>query len=186
MDHSQQPIHLPRVDAVPVLRTDFSNPAGWARLLRALETPVTYGEESQDVADYDWAVSYVVPVDQEQYRDLLPATVLAAAPDTGHDLRYDHLYLADAETLASERLPLLGIDLHVDRADAEPWPREKPFRVPALQVAIVEINDSIANLFFREFHDTTWSDSEVRVARPGTALYEELREMHRAEGEEGG
>ncbi|MCK7626075.1 hypothetical protein MUU72_23710 [Streptomyces sp. RS10V-4] len=177
MDHDRRPIRLPRLDAIPVLRTDFTDHAGWARLLHALELPVTFDESSQDVCDYDRALSYVTPVDKEKYRGLLLETVLAAAPDTGHDLPYDHLYLADAETFASDELPLLGIDIHVDDAGDEPWPREEPFRVPALHVAGVEINDSIANVFFREFHDADWSDFEVHAAGPGTAVYETFRQM---------
>lgn len=169
---------LPRTDAVPVLRTDFTDPAGWERLLRALEMPITHEEGSEDVCAYDRAVSYVTPVDKERYRGLGPDLVLAAAPYTGHDLPYDHLYLADAETFASDDLPLLGIDIHLDNEGDELWPREKPFRIPALHVVGVEINDSIANLFFREFHDTTdWSSFEVYVAEPGTAVYEEFRRM---------
>lgn len=177
MNHDRRLILLPRMDAAPVLRTDFTDPIGWARLLQALEMPVAFEEGSQDVCDYDQAISYVTPIDEEKYRGLLPETVLAAAPETSHDLPYDHLYLADAETFASDDLPLLGIDIHVDDAGDEPWPREEPFRVPALHVASVEINDSIANLFFREFHDSDWSDFEVHVAGPGTAVYEEFRQM---------
>ncbi|KUJ64064.1 hypothetical protein ACZ90_62370 [Streptomyces albus subsp. albus] len=169
------------MEGAPVIRTAFTDPAGWERLLQALHMPVTFEEGSQDSCDYDRAIAYVTPVDKEKYRDLLPETVLAAAPDTGHDLPYDHLYLADAETFASEDLPLLGIDIHLDDVDDEPWQREEPFRVPALQVAGVEINDSIANLFFREFHGADWSDLEVYTAGPGTAVYEEFREMDRDE-----
>ncbi|MFC0597890.1 DUF6924 domain-containing protein [Streptomyces palmae] len=186
MNRDRRPIRLPRADAAaPVLRTDFTDPADWNRLLTALETPVTFEEGSQDMNDYDRAVSYVVPIDKEAYRGLLPEAVLAAAPATGHDLPYDHLYLADAETFAAEDLPLLGIDLHVDEADDEPWPRVAPFRVPALRVAGVEINDSIANLFFREYHDTDWSDSGVHAAGPGTAVYEEYRLMDQMDQDEG-
>ncbi|MEU9119039.1 hypothetical protein AB0C96_04110 [Streptomyces sp. NPDC048506] len=184
MNHDPRPIRLPRMDAAPVLRTDFTDPVGWARLLRALEMPVTFEEGSQDVCDYERAISYVTPIDKEKYRGLVPETVLAAAPDTGHGLPYDHLYLADAETFASDDLPLLGIDIHVDDAGDDPWPREKPFRVPALHVAGIEINDSIANLFFREFHDSDWSDSEVHVAAPGTAVYEEYRLMDQQDEED--
>lgn len=174
---------LPRTDAAPVLRTDFTDPAGWERLLQALEMPITHEEGSEDVCAYDRAVSYVTPVDKEKYRGLGPDMVLAAAPYTGHDLPYDHLYLADAETFASDDLPLLGIDIHLDDEGDEPWPRERPFRIPALQVVGVEINDSIANLFFREFHDTDWSGFEVYVAEPGTAVYEEFRRMDVEQGE---
>ncbi|MBZ4318947.1 DUF6924 domain-containing protein [Streptomyces huiliensis] len=177
MDHARRPIRLPRVDVAPVLRTDFTDPAGWDRLAEALETPVAFEEGSEDVADYDHAVAYVLPVDQEEYRGLLPEEVLAAAPGTGHDLPYDHLYLADAETFAAPDLPLLGIDLHVADAGDGPSPREEPFRVPALQVAGVEMNDSIANLFFREFSGADWSECEVHAAGPGTAVYEEFRQM---------
>ncbi|MEU5011702.1 hypothetical protein AB0G35_15655 [Streptomyces sp. NPDC021749] len=172
MNRHQKPT-LPRMEAAPVLRTDFTDPAGWERLLQALETPVTCDEGSEDPNYYDTAASYVTPVSKEKYRGLSPDMVLAAAPYTGHDLPYDHLYLADAQTFASAELPLLGIDIHLDDEDHEPWPREEPFRIPALHVAGVEINDSIANLFFREYHDVNWSDSEVYVAKPGTAVYEE-------------
>ncbi|SEH00875.1 hypothetical protein SAMN05444920_11864 [Nonomuraea solani] len=169
------------MDAVPILRTDFTDSAGWDRLLQALEMPVTQEEGSQDFCDYDRAISYVTPVDQEEYRGLLPEMALAAAPYTGHDLPYDHLYLADAETFASDDLPLLGIDLH---DDVESWPREEPFRVPALQVAGVEINDSIANLLFHEFRDFDWTESEVYVAGPGTTVHEEFRRMDQDEDED--
>jgi hypothetical protein len=177
------------MDAAPILRTDFTNPVGWDRLLQALEMPVTHEEGSQDICDYDRAISYVTPVDKEKYRGLLPEMVLAAAPYTGHDLPYDHLYLADAETFASEDLPLLGIDIHVDdidHKDIEPWPREEPFRVPALHVVGVEINDSIANLFFREFHDFDWTEFEVYVAGPGTTVHEEFRRMDQEEDADDG
>ncbi|MFH8369526.1 DUF6924 domain-containing protein [Streptomyces sp. NPDC018031] len=185
MNRDRHQVRLPRTDAAPVLRTDFTDAAGWHRLLRALATPVTHEEGSQDIFAYDRAISYLTPVDEERYRGLLPGAVLAAAPGTGHDLPYDHLYLADAGTFASPDLPLLGIDLHVDVSDGEPWPRERPFRVPALHVVGVEINDSIANMFFREYHDFDWSASEVYVAEPGTALYEEFRAMDREAEEDG-
>ncbi|MFD3515699.1 DUF6924 domain-containing protein [Streptomyces sp. NPDC058657] len=160
------------MDAAPVLRTDFADGAGWTRLAQALGTPVAVEEGSQDVCDYDRAIDYVIPLDEEEYRGLLPEMVLAAAPGTGHDLPYDHLYLADAETFASDDLPLLGIDIHVSEA---PGSREEPFRVPALHVVGVEINDSIGNLFFREFHGSDWSDFDAHAAGPGTAVYEEFR-----------
>ncbi|MGI5231501.1 DUF6924 domain-containing protein [Actinoallomurus sp. CA-142502] len=114
---------------------------------------------------------------EEEYQGLLPATVLAAAPDTGHDLPYDHLYLADAETFASDDLPLLGIDIHVNDAGDESWPREEPFRVPALHMTNLEINDSLGNLSFIEFHGSDWAGFEMYVAGPGTAMYEEFRRM---------
>ncbi|MFI1198166.1 DUF6924 domain-containing protein [Streptomyces sp. NPDC020883] len=176
MDHHQKPIGLPRTDAVPLLRTDFTDPSAWERLLRALEMPVTFEEGSQDVAFYDSATMYVTPVDDEKYRGLPAETVLAAAPYTGHELPYDHIYLADAETFASDDLPLLGIDIHLD-PDGDPWPREKPFRIPALHLAGVEVNDSIGNLFFRENHDFDWSGFPVYVAEPGTPVHDEFRRM---------
>ncbi|MGK5640209.1 DUF6924 domain-containing protein [Streptomyces sp. URMC 126] len=185
MKHDRRPIRLPRTGSAPVLRTDFTDPAGWARLLRALETPVTFEEGSPHFCDYDRAIAYVVPVDKEKFRDLSPETVLAGAPRTGHDLSYDHLYLADAQTFVSDELPLLGIDLHVDNAGDEPCPREEPFRVPALHVAGVEINVSIANVFFREYHDSDWSELDAHVAEPGTAVYEEFRRMDQEEGDQG-
>ncbi|MFD8542413.1 DUF6924 domain-containing protein [Streptomyces sp. NPDC059649] len=183
MNRDQRP-KLPRMDAAPVLRTDFTDPAGWDRLVQALETPVAHEEGSEDFFDYDRAISYVAPVSKEKYRGLIADMVLAAAPYTGHDLPYDHLYLADAETFASDDLPLLGIDIHLDDEGDEPWPREKPFRIPALHVVGIEINDSIANLFFREYHDSDWSDFDIYVAKPGTAVYEEFRRMDREEAED--
>lgn len=188
MEHDQQPLRLPRTDAIPVLRVDFADPSGWERLVEALRTPVTTEENSQDAVDYERATAYVTPIDEGDYRDLRPESVIAMAPGTGHGLPYDHAYLADAETFAADDLPLLCIDLRVDDAVDDAWPREKPFRVPALQVAIVEVNDSIANMFFHEFHDFPWSEAEVHAAGPGTAVYEEFRQMDEEdeEDEEGG
>lgn len=159
-----------------MLRTDFTDPAGWARLLQVLKTPVAFDEDTRDIRDYDRAITYVIPIDDEKYQGLLPETVLAAAPETGHDLPYDHLYLADAATFASDELPLLGIDIHED-AGYERWPREEPFRVPALHLATVEINDSLGNLSFREFYGSDWADFEVYPAEPGTAVWEEFRQL---------
>ncbi|SHM46148.1 MULTISPECIES: hypothetical protein [Streptomyces] len=68
-------------------------------LTAARATPTT--ADCPDEAD-------VGPDDEEKYRGLLPGTALAAAPATGHDLLYDHLYLAGAETFASADLPHLG------------------------------------------------------------------------------
>jgi hypothetical protein len=180
MEHDRQPIRLPRVDGVPVVRTEFTDLAAWTRLIQALEMPVAMEGGSQDPFDYDHAVAYVSPVDRKEYQGLLPEMVVTAAPGSGHDLPYTHLYLADAETFASDELPLLGIDIHVYEA-IEDDPRVAPFRVPALQVAGVEINDSIANLFFREFHEADWSDFEVHAAEPGTAVYEEFRERDQSD-----
>jgi hypothetical protein len=175
------PLRLPRHQdlGTPVIRTDFTDPQGWERLERALETPVAIDEVPDSADHYDRAVHYVTTLSDEKFRGVRAADVLAAAPPE-HTLPYGHLYLADAETFASDDLPLLGIDLD---PDLEPFAgeRAKPFRIPALHVASVEANVSIANLFFCEFHGFTWDTSPVYVAAPGSAVYEEFRQMDQHE-----
>ncbi|MBB5938784.1 hypothetical protein FHS42_005875 [Streptomyces zagrosensis] len=36
MNRHQRPVRLPCIDAIPVIRTDFTDSAGWARLLQDL------------------------------------------------------------------------------------------------------------------------------------------------------
>jgi hypothetical protein len=107
---------LPRHEdaPVPVIRTDFTNTDGWERLSQALVTPVALKDafqESYDVMDnYDRAVHYVAELDHDKYRGTQPGDVLAAPP-AGHGLAYNHVYLADAVTFASDDLPLLAVDI---------------------------------------------------------------------------
>ncbi|MGW3564523.1 DUF6924 domain-containing protein [Streptomyces sp. NPDC000941] len=169
--------------SVPVIRTDFTNAEGWQRLSQALLTPVGMKgavEPSGDVTDnYDRAVHYVAEVDHDTYRGTQPGDVLAAAP-ADHDLAYDHVYLADAVTFASEDLPLLGIDIDPDEQ------RVAPFRVPALYVASVECNVRIANLFFSEFNVFDWDDDDLLVASPGTDVWKEFERMDGNDKDEDG
>ncbi|WP_435174483.1 DUF6924 domain-containing protein [Actinacidiphila sp. bgisy145] len=177
MDHNRRSVHLPRTETAPVIRTEFNDAAGWALLMQAMETPITYTEDSQKVSDYEQAISHITLIDQAEYQGILPDAVLAAAPDTGHDLPYDHLYLVDAETYASDDLRLLGIDISVYGFD-----RFAPFRVPALQVANIEVNDQLGNLSFVEFSDIPWSEIGIHAAGPGTEIFEKFRQINRAKG----
>ncbi len=61
-------------------------------------------------------------------------------------------------------------------------PREEPFRVPAVHVTTVEVNGTIANLFFREYHGTDWVGFEAYPAAAGSAVYEELVRQRRQPG----
>ncbi|REK91896.1 hypothetical protein DY245_02320 [Streptomyces inhibens] len=167
---------------MPVIRTDFTNPDGWERLLQALLTPVGMRDafqQSDDATDnYDRAVHYVGELDHDKYRGTRPGDVLAAAP-AGHGLAYGHVYLADAVTFASDDLPLLGVDIDPEEE------RVEPFRVPALHVASVEANVHIANMFFSEFNGFDWDDRDLLVAGPGTDVWKEFERMDRYDEDEG-
>ncbi|MBV7248175.1 hypothetical protein [Streptomyces sp. MW-W600-10] len=185
MNHERMPIRLPRTETPPVLRTDFSDVAGWDRLVEALKTPVGFEKGSRDVSDYDLATSFVTLVDDEKYRDLTPEEVQeVAASSRGGDFLYDHVYLADAETLASGDLLLLGIDIDTSVQDEDDIENEVPFRVPAVHITNVEINDELGNLSFRESYEMDWVNLEVYVAGPGTIVYEKFRELGQGRGME--
>ncbi|MFF8731782.1 DUF6924 domain-containing protein [Streptomyces sp. NPDC015171] len=185
------PVPLPSGDdlAVPVIRTDFSDDAAWQRLLQVLRTPValkdliaTAGGEpdadnAEDIDFFTAADLHVTPVSDRRFEGLQAEDVIQLAP-TGHALEYDHLYLADARTLTDTSMPLLGIDI-----DAE-GERATPFRVSVLNVAGIENNLDLGNMYFFEFHDelgAEHAESGLVIAGPGTAVWNEYQRLNEAD-----
>ncbi|WP_225828495.1 DUF6924 domain-containing protein [Streptomyces naphthomycinicus] len=179
------PVTLPSDDdiAVPVIRTDFSDDAAWERLLQALQTPVALkdpsapaeGEPDANNADhidfFTAADVHVTPVSDRRYEGFQADDVLQLA-QAGRDLDYDHLYLADTQALAEGPLPLLGIDIDPEGE------RATPFRIPVLNIAGVENNVDLGNMYFSEFHDHLWPEHDLIAAQPGTAVWNEYQSLN--------
>ncbi|MFE9429061.1 DUF6924 domain-containing protein [Kitasatospora sp. NPDC006697] len=121
-----------------LIRTDYTDQAGWDELRTLLATPSEEGflaevelVEREDYAD--------LPVDR--LLDLLPA---ADNPRV--------LLVADRTTFSSHELPVLVVDL----------PKHRELRAVASQLWSVENNLALANMDFEEFERETEEDGVFR------------------------
>jgi hypothetical protein len=131
---------LPRTNATPLVRTDFTDAAAWQFARSQISTPSP-----------DGFLAHVQILDDPAYSDLTPERLLAMAPET---LNQAILIVADKVALTSPEVPLLVIALTGDRG--------RQMRVVARELWGVENNLSLANMDFHEFADSVDDDGIFR------------------------
>jgi hypothetical protein len=128
--------HLPRSGKTPLIRTDFSDDAVWAKLTAAISQPSEEGflanVEAVDERDFD-----------------------AADPERLGKLATNHaiLFVADQVTMTHREHPLLCVDV------ASPVRR---FRLVPSELWSAENNLSLANLDFEDFTGAVGGDGVFR------------------------
>lgn len=154
-------------DATPLIRTDFSNDAAWARIITAISRPVdlndphaiTHGE-----ADYS---PLVAPVDDRRLAGITGAALGEFLATKGQFGGY--ALLADArsvaETTAGVELTVEYVDLSVATGRDEELFESfmgRTFRCRVAEIASIEANLSIANMDFNDFAANTDPDGVFR------------------------
>ncbi|RSO05665.1 hypothetical protein DMH18_30860 [Streptomyces sp. WAC 06783] len=128
---------LPRTEATPLVRTDFSDQAAW----QALRTAVTTPDDDDCLAD-------VHIVDDRAYSELTTEQVISLAPAKSL------LIVADKAALSTPEMPLLVV-LVTKKGHSE-------LRVTAAELASIENNISIANMDWEEFTEAADDDGVFR------------------------
>ena len=122
-----------------VLRTDFSDDAGWESLCAAIQQPV--GEFR----------AYVDFLSDSQYDGLTPEKLLTLIdPNSNHTF----IFVVDRTALSHPEHPILVIDLFVELG--------REFRVIPSEMWGIENNLSIANADFADFADAVDPDGIFR------------------------
>lgn len=143
-------------DATPVLRTDRSDDAAWARLVDAVLTPV---DTTGDGDPSGLMAPNIVPLDDPSYEGATGES-LAAAVESAGDLPTGYALLADAQSMAEASTGGVATLVYVDLSCADPEDAElfgtfmgRSFRCAIPEIASIEVNLSIANLDFSDFAD---------------------------------
>ncbi|MCS0603670.1 hypothetical protein NX794_20985 [Streptomyces sp. LP11] len=139
-------------DAV-VIRTDYSDDAGWQRIAVGLRQP--WGEDVSEppchlVDDPGWAGA-----DADE--------VLAALPADPHETLHDVVFLADGPSMRGEHpLPAVSTDPDMeDRDDEFPGPGSTcRFRISPTAVAEMVGNLAIANMDYEDFSSSAHDDAQ--------------------------
>ena len=131
---------LPKTDHSLLLRTNFSEDAGWTALCEAIRRPSEDGFTASidGVSDPDY--------------DALTIEQLVVLCPKGGDRRF--AFIADTSTFTDSERPILVVDLN-----DEPG---RTFRVIPSEIWGVENNLSIANMDFREFAESVDPDGVFR------------------------
>lgn len=131
---------LPKTDHSLLLRTNFSEHAGWTALCEAIRRPSEDGFTASidGVSDPDY--------------DALTIEQLVVLCPKGGDRRF--AFIADTSTFTDSERPILVVDLN-----DEPG---RTFRVIPSEIWGVENNLSIANMDFREFAESVDPDGVFR------------------------
>jgi hypothetical protein len=130
---------IPKTKDIPLLRADFSDEAGWDRLVAAATRKNDYG-----------FVANVDPVGDRAFDGAgLEALTEAASRAKG----YPCVFVADATAIGGPGYPILCIEARAPH---------RSFRVVAGELCGVENNLSIANMGFEEFADAVDADGVFR------------------------
>ena len=138
---------LPATDASPLVRTDFSDPIAWTRLLEVLSTETVDGFRA-----------YVEVVDDPSWQDARPEDLASAIPANSAAAA---LFIGDRIALSDSEFPVLVVDL---------WGDNAPFRCIARELWGPANNLNIANMDFDEFAGAAGSDGVFR-GFPGQASH---------------
>jgi uncharacterized protein DUF6924 len=136
---------LPDTWRVPVIRTDFTDDALWARLTEEIASPTEEGFEA--------GVDFVEDRTLEGLDE--PALVRCFPRTYPSSFRHPVIFVVDSRTVASSDHPILVIDLQEDGTD-------QPFRATPRQIQAIENNLSIANMDFFEFAQSIDNDGVFR------------------------
>ncbi|MFJ9415509.1 DUF6924 domain-containing protein [Streptomyces sp. NPDC101227] len=136
---------LPGADAPLMIRTYFDDPAAWAALRRAVETPpLVEGEPLEADVQY---------VDDRAYEHVTPERLVALAPAGG---AY-YCFVADRLAMTSDEHPVIAVDLDDDEER-----RGQTFRIVAGELVSFDANLSIGNMDFWEWADAADADGIFR------------------------
>jgi|SRR5262245_44254220 len=119
---------IPLAEHALLIRTDFSDPGAWQKLLTAVRNPA-------DPFIFDMEI-----VDDRANADATVEQLVEALPQA-----YPHSFMvvADSMAISQPEHPLLVVDLYVERG--------RQFRAVAAEIAPIDNNLSIANMDFEEF-----------------------------------
>jgi hypothetical protein len=134
--------NIPETRGTLVLRTDFSDEAGWEAICTAVEEPVG---EFQAQVDF---------ISDPAYKDLTVVELVELIPPS-----YNHLiiFVVDHVSISSPENPIIVMDLSQKR--------DRTFRVIPLEMWGVENNLSIGNMSYYEFAASVDSDGIFRGFR---------------------
>ena len=119
---------IPLSEHALLVRTDFSDPSTWQKLITAVRTPA------------DPFIFNMEIVDDRANSDATVEQLVKALPEA-----YPHSFMvvADSIAISQPEHPLLVVDLYGERG--------RQFRAVAAQIAPIDNNLSIANMDFEEF-----------------------------------
>jgi len=149
--------HLGDEHATPLLRSDFSDDAAWARVV----AEVTKG------ADFGPGESYT-PIIQPIEDGAFQGATSESLTEQHDGQAFGYVLLADSRTMreaaTSGELTVVYVDLSVEPEDAAEFGYElgRAFRCAVGEVATVEANLSISNLDFEDFADYVDQDGVYR------------------------
>jgi hypothetical protein len=124
---------LPITRASPVLRTDFSDQAGWEAICAEIQRPSPEGFEA-----------HVEFIDDRAFDGLEVRQLLAAVPK---DYPHTFIVIVDREAVSDDEHPLLVVNLY-DGLGSEVG---EAFRALPSGIQSIENNLSIANMDFGDF-----------------------------------
>lgn len=157
---------MPADMAPTLIRTDFSDDAGWEALVDDLLTERFIEDISETMA------VYVAPLNDRQYETMTMEELLAMVPNyhppddaaddfdsgerhfPGEPARPLHAYIVDDVTFGHPERPILAVNFYLTHG--------KHFRITAEGMAMTEANLSIANLGFNDYMDAAGPDGIVR------------------------
>jgi hypothetical protein len=121
-------MNIPLSERALLIRTDFSDPSAWQKLITAIRNPADPFLFNMEI------------VDDRANSDATAEQLVGALPEA-----YPHTFMvvADSVAISQPEHPLLVVDLYVERG--------RRFRAVAAQIAPIDNNLSIANMDFEEF-----------------------------------
>jgi hypothetical protein len=132
---------IPITTQALVLRTDFTDEAGWERVYAAITLP----------EPVDGFRAYVECVSDLAFEGITPQQVLDLLPA---DFPHTFLFIVDAQTLTHAETPVLVLDSAAERG--------RTFRVIPAAIWGVENNLTLANMDFKEFAEAVNADGIFR------------------------
>lgn len=151
--------------ATPLVRTDFSDDAAWARIVTELTKETSFDDSGED-----GYAAHLDPIDDPAFEGV-SAAALAAQWDRAREVS-GYVLLADAESM---RQHASGEAVTVEYMDLTPtpevtdefgWVYGRAFRCVLDEVASIEANLSIANMDFEEFADEADENGGVFTGFP--------------------
>jgi hypothetical protein len=136
-------LKIPKSEQALLLRTDYSDQAAWAELVRLVEAPYTDGFRA-----------YLTFVDEPQIADKSLDELMTLVEASEYR---SFFFVADREAIIGVEHAVIVVDL-VDQ-------RGRNFRVIPSQMWSVENNLSLANLDFSDFLESTDSAGVYRGFR---------------------
>lgn len=132
---------LPNSKYPLVLRTDYSDPAAWRKIVSIIRKPVSV---FKFLANVDF-------LDDSNYEDLDKSQLLDML---ARNYKHSFIFVVDRSTVASPEYPILVVDLYESPG--------REFRAIPSEIQGIENNLSIANMDFDEFARAVDEDGVFR------------------------